>query len=64
MAAAVSAVVDLNYRRSREASRTRTEAEVLSALAAGYDRVFLIAAGLGLLIAAAGLLLPGRGDAS
>ncbi|SNR36397.1 hypothetical protein [Actinomadura mexicana] len=29
-----------------------------AALAAGYDRVFLMAAGLGLLIAVAGLLLP------
>ncbi|MGI5422309.1 ATP-binding protein [Actinomadura luteofluorescens] len=38
VAAAVSAVVDLNYRRSREASRTRTEAEVLSALAGGVLR--------------------------
>jgi EmrB/QacA subfamily drug resistance transporter len=32
----------------------------VEALAAGYDRVFLMAAGLGLLIAAAGLLLPRR----
>ncbi|MGW3773517.1 ATP-binding protein [Actinomadura verrucosospora] len=38
VAAAVSAVVDLNYRRSREAARTRTEAEVLSALAGGVLR--------------------------
>ncbi|MFB9834843.1 hypothetical protein [Actinoallomurus acaciae] len=31
-----------------------------AALAAGYDRVFLLAAGLGLVMAAAGLLLPRR----
>lgn len=49
------------------AARTRAASGApgtTAALAAGYDRVFLIAAGLGLLIAAAGLLLPGRGDAS
>ncbi|NDU75203.1 DUF4118 domain-containing protein [Actinomadura sp. DSM 109109] len=38
VAAAVSGVVDLNYRRSREAARTRTEAEVLSTLAGGVLR--------------------------
>ncbi|MEV3926882.1 sensor histidine kinase [Actinomadura coerulea] len=38
VAVVVSAVVDLNYRRSREAARTRTEAEVLSALAGGVLR--------------------------
>ncbi|MEV4003889.1 ATP-binding protein [Actinomadura sp. NPDC049753] len=38
VAAVVSAVVDLNCRRGREAARTRTEAEVLSALAGGVLR--------------------------
>ncbi|GAA4057845.1 sensor histidine kinase [Actinomadura miaoliensis] len=38
VAAAISAVVDVNYRRSREAARARTEAEVLSTLAGGVLR--------------------------
>ncbi|NUO97121.1 MAG: MFS transporter [Nonomuraea sp.] len=42
------------------ATRTAAGGSSPAALAAGYDRVFLIAAGLGLAIAAAGLLLPGR----
>ncbi|NUT40587.1 MAG: MFS transporter [Thermoactinospora sp.] len=42
------------------ATRTAGGGSSPAALAAGYDRVFLIAAGLGLAIAAAGLLLPGR----
>ncbi|GAA3971328.1 sensor histidine kinase KdpD [Actinomadura viridis] len=38
VAAAVSAVVDLNFRRSRDAARARTEAEVLSTLAGSVLR--------------------------
>ncbi|MEU6039073.1 sensor histidine kinase KdpD [Actinomadura sp. NPDC047616] len=38
VAVAVSAVVDVNYRRSREAAHARTEAEVLSTLAGGVLR--------------------------
>jgi two-component system, OmpR family, sensor histidine kinase KdpD len=38
VAVVVSAVVDVNYRRSREAARAQTEAEVLSTLAGGVLR--------------------------
>ncbi|MGW4890877.1 MFS transporter [Kitasatospora sp. NPDC004240] len=44
----------------RTARRSGTAATPAEALAAGYELVFLLAAGLALAIAAAGLLLPGR----
>nr|WP_276515321.1 MFS transporter [Actinomadura coerulea] len=47
--------------RTRAASGSPTTA---AALAAGYDRVFLMAAGLGVVIAATALLLPRRRTAS
>ncbi|GHG42830.1 MULTISPECIES: hypothetical protein [Amycolatopsis] len=40
------------------ATRAANDGSSPAALAAGYDRVFLIAAGLALAIAAASLLLP------